>query len=78
MKKKLYKACDLLNVLRTDALMALSGEWNKSDGGFEAQIQLIEKYFDEIGFKYDEYTPEEDDEPESFFTENGIPVDMYI
>ena len=28
--------------LREDAEMALSGEWNKSDEGFEAQISLID------------------------------------
>ena len=29
--------------LREDAEMALSGEWNKSDEGFEAQISLIDE-----------------------------------
>ena len=30
-----------LNTLRQDAEMALNGEWDKTDSGFEAQITLI-------------------------------------
>ena len=31
-----------LNTLRNDAEMALSGEWDRTDSGFEAQIILID------------------------------------
>jgi len=31
-----------LNTLREDAEMALNGEWDRTDGGFEAQIILID------------------------------------
>ena len=31
-----------LNTLRQDAEMALNGEWDKTDSGFEAQITLID------------------------------------
>jgi len=31
-----------LNTLRKDAEMALKGEWDKTDSGFEAQITLID------------------------------------
>ena len=31
-----------LNTLREDAEMALNGEWDKTDSGFEAQIDLID------------------------------------
>ena len=31
-----------LNTLRKDAEMALNGEWDKTDSGFEAQITLID------------------------------------
>ena len=30
-----------LNTLRQDAEMALNGEWDRTDSGFEAQITLI-------------------------------------
>ena len=30
-----------VNTLRQDAEMALNGEWDKTDSGFEAQITLI-------------------------------------
>jgi hypothetical protein len=30
-----------LRTLREDAEMALNGEWDRTDGGFEAQISLI-------------------------------------
>jgi hypothetical protein len=31
-----------LKTLREDAEMALNGQWNRTDGGFEAQITLID------------------------------------
>ena len=31
-----------LKTLREDAELALSGEWDRTDGGFEAQITLID------------------------------------
>jgi hypothetical protein len=31
-----------LNTLREDAEMALNGEWDRTDGGFKAQIILID------------------------------------
>ena len=32
--------------IRQDAEMALSGEWDKDDDGFEAQIELIDEVLD--------------------------------
>jgi len=34
----------LLSGLYTDALLALDDTWDRSDEGFKAQIQLIEKF----------------------------------
>jgi len=33
----------VLRTIKKDATMALSGDWDRSDGGFEAQIELIDE-----------------------------------
>jgi len=43
----LDKAKKLLKTLRQDAKLALSGSWDKSDEGFEAQIHLIDQFFND-------------------------------
>jgi hypothetical protein len=40
--KVLEPLVSTLNTLRLDAEMALNGEWDKTDSGFEAQITLID------------------------------------
>jgi hypothetical protein len=40
--KVLEPLVSTLNTLREDAEMALNGEWDKTDSGFEAQITLID------------------------------------
>ena len=47
-KQKLAKAEKLIRTLKQDAKLALSGAWDKSDSGFEDQITLIDRFFDEI------------------------------
>jgi hypothetical protein len=44
---KLHRAVALLKSLKKDADMALSGEWDKSDKGFEAQKEMIDKFLKE-------------------------------
>jgi len=46
--EKLLKCVEVLNTLRTDAEMALQGEWDRSDQGFEDQIELINQTLTEI------------------------------
>jgi hypothetical protein len=41
--EELVEIQNTLITLKTDAEMALDGEWDKSDEGFEAQIHLINK-----------------------------------
>ena len=56
MKKVLEKEVEhLLRSLRTDAKMALNGEWNKSDKGFQAQITAINRVLTKID-KDNEYS----------------------
>lgn len=47
-KQKLTKALKLIKTLKQDAKLALSGKWDKSDDGFEDQIILIDRFFNEI------------------------------
>jgi len=45
------KLRSILNNIWTDANMALDGNWDKSDDGFQCQIDLIEDAASEFGFK---------------------------
>ena len=52
-EEKLHEAMHLINTLRVDAEMALSGEWNCSseegkETGFTAQIDLIDNFYSNI------------------------------
>lgn len=47
-KQKLAKAIVLIKTLKQDAKLALDGAWDKSDDGFEDQIILIDRFFNEI------------------------------
>lgn len=40
---------ELISGLYNDAEMALNGEWDRSDGGFEAQQMDIEKAMKKLG-----------------------------
>jgi hypothetical protein len=62
MNKDLKEACEILNSLMIDAEMALCGDWNREDEGFESQINLIENFFNKIGYKYESYESEFEDE----------------
>lgn len=42
------EAISLLKTLKEDAELALSGDWDKSDSGFEAQITLIDRLLNKI------------------------------
>ncbi len=44
-KQKLDAALKVIKTLREDAKLALSGDWNKSDDGFESQMLLIDKFY---------------------------------
>ncbi len=57
--KDLEEACNILNMVREDARMALNGDWNvaeyatdESKEGFECQIVLIERFFDKVNYDY--------------------------
>jgi hypothetical protein len=39
---------EILNILFEDAEMALNGDWDRSDEGFEAQITLIDECLTKI------------------------------
>lgn len=47
--KHLHKSLEILKNIYIDANMALEDTWDRSDSGFEAQIQLIEEFFNEVG-----------------------------
>jgi len=48
---------ELLSGLWTDANMALNDDWDKSDEGFEAQIELIEQFADKHGIQLTDNRP---------------------
>lgn len=53
MKKVLIEIIDVLNTLKKDAEMALSGEWDCTtqegiETGFIAQIEIIEKLLNKL------------------------------
>jgi hypothetical protein len=58
MDNQLKEACELLNIFRIDAEMALCGHWDKSDYGFECQIDIIDSFFNKVEYDYEEYEPE--------------------
>jgi hypothetical protein len=53
MRDKLKEAVALLKTLREDAKLALSGDWDKSEEGFRAQIESIDKFLDSLDKKDD-------------------------
>ena len=51
MEKKLHKdVIALLRILKKDAQMALNGEWDKSDEGFQCQIKVIDDILKQLKF----------------------------
>ncbi len=44
LEKEVKELKSVLQTLKEDAEMALSGAWNKSDEGFEGQITLIDQH----------------------------------
>ena len=48
---------ELLSGLWTDANMALDDDWDRSDEGFEAQIELIEQFADKHGIQLTDNRP---------------------
>lgn len=60
-EERLKEACKIIDTLRTDAAMALCGDWDKSDDGFEDQITIIDEFFHKIGYEYKEYNSISDD-----------------
>jgi len=48
---------ELLSGLWTDANMALNDDWDRSDEGFEAQIELIEQFADKHGIQLTDNRP---------------------
>lgn len=76
-EEKLKEACEIINTLRIDAEMALCGDWDKGDEGFESQINLIDDFFYKIDYRAEVYEPEDDDDDDendddTFFLEDGI------
>lgn len=57
----LKEACEILNSLRIDAEMALCGNWDKSDEGFETQINFIDDFFFKIDYRPEVYEPEDEE-----------------
>lgn len=54
----LKEACEMLNSLRMDAELALCGDWDKSDEGFETQINMIDEFFFKVDYRAEVYEPE--------------------
>ena len=48
---------ELLLGIWTDANMALNDDWDRSDEGFEAQIELIEQFADKHGIQLTDNRP---------------------
>jgi hypothetical protein len=46
--EKILESIRVLNLLKEDAKMALSGEWNRSTEGFNSQIYVIDKVLKEL------------------------------
>lgn len=46
--EKILESIRILNLLKEDAKMALSGEWNRSTEGFNSQIYVIDKVLKEL------------------------------
>ena len=42
------RAINLLKTIKEDAMMALDNTWDRSDNGFEVQLQLIDDFLNEI------------------------------
>ena len=52
------KAIEILQNINVNAQMALAGDWDRSNDGFESQIQIIEEFFNSIDVKPKEYVSE--------------------
>lgn len=48
MEKDLREAVKILKTLKQDAKLAISGFWDKSDDGFQCQIQLIDNFLSRL------------------------------
>ena len=46
--EKILESIRILNLLKDDAKMALSGEWDRSTEGFKSQIYVIDKALKEL------------------------------
>ncbi len=46
--EKILESIRVLKILKDDAKMALSGEWNRSTEGFKSQIYVIDKALKEL------------------------------
>ena len=45
LRAQIFDADILLDTVRTNAIMAMIGKWDKSDSGFDYQIKTISKHF---------------------------------
>ena len=50
-KEKILKCIEVLNLLKSDAEMALNETWDKSDIGFMDQIIMINNLLNEITYE---------------------------
>lgn len=53
-EQKLEQAIEILKNIHGDASMALNGDWDRSDDGFEAQQYVIESFFNKMGIEIEE------------------------
>jgi len=53
---------EVLQCIYVDAQMALSGDWNAGDDGFNSQMQLIEQVFTKCNIQPKEYIREKEEE----------------
>jgi|LakMenE01Jun11ns_1017448.scaffolds.fasta_scaffold9958435_13 hypothetical protein len=60
-EQHLKESCEILNTLRIDAEMALCGDWDKSDEGFETHINMIDDFFFKVDYRAEVYEPEIED-----------------
>lgn len=56
----LQEACQILYNIYWDANQVIDGSWEINDDGFKNQINRIKDFFDKVGYKYEEYEPEEE------------------
>jgi hypothetical protein len=56
-KEQIEQAISILQDINVDAQMALSGDWDRSDDGFQSQLELIHDFFAEIEVEPEIYIP---------------------